>query len=160
MMKLVFYWGPGDLVTKVIRLLTNGPYSHVELQFTDGCRFFASGHGLLQGSQMVCDKKVYDHWWDKIFLPATTGQEKAAEAYAFTLVGMPFDWRGMVSFLLPFVSRKRAGIYCSSVVLDVLQQRLHLFPQAQLKVSPNGLYRLFMRDPERVIVRPLAPEPA
>ena len=44
-MRLVFYRGPGDLVTKTIRLVTHGPYSHVELQFSTGKRFFASGHG-------------------------------------------------------------------------------------------------------------------
>lgn len=39
MIKLMFYWGPGDFVTRLIRRLTGGPYSHVEMQFTDGCRF-------------------------------------------------------------------------------------------------------------------------
>jgi hypothetical protein len=38
MMRLLFYWGRGDLVTKLSRLLTHGPCSHVELQFTDGTR--------------------------------------------------------------------------------------------------------------------------
>ena len=58
-MRLVFYRGPGDLITRIIRLLTYGPYSHVELQFTNGDRFFSSGHGEYQGVHIVGDSKVY-----------------------------------------------------------------------------------------------------
>src|ERR1700683_4817449 len=107
MMKLEFYYGPGDLVTETIRLLTRGPYSHVELQFTDGCRFFSSGHGALQGVHMVRDKKVYSQLWDSILIPATKAQENAAQRKAFHLIGSPFDWRGMISFLFPFFERHR-----------------------------------------------------
>jgi len=154
MMKLMFYYGPGDLVTKIIRLVTRGPYSHVELQFTDGCRFFASGHGIFTGTHMICDRKIYGTNWDEILIPATWEQEKAVERFTFHLIGFPFDWRGMISFLLPFFDRRREAKYCSSIVLDVLQHGLHMFPEAQLKISPNGLYRLFIsRDwPDRYFV--------
>ena len=150
-MKLVFYWGPGDLVTKVIRMLTRGPYSHVELQFTDGTRFFSSGHGLLQGSHMVRDHRVYDHWWDTVFLRSTVKQEAAAERFAFLLVGFPFDWKGLISFLVPYFKRNRRGKYCSSLVLEILQKSLHLYPGCRMKLSPNGLYRLFIEDPTREV---------
>jgi hypothetical protein len=146
MIKLVFYRGPGDLVTKIIHLLTMGPYSHVELQFSDGCRFFSSGHGIYQGSHMICDHKVYDHWWDALFLSVTKEQEDQAEAFCFHLIGIPFDWRGMVSFLIPLFDRRRKSKFCSSIVLDVLQRSLHMFPGVQLKTSPNGLYRLFLSE--------------
>jgi len=151
MMKLVFYWGPGDLVTKVIRLLTAGPYSHVELQFSDGNRFFSSGHGLLQGSHMVRDHKIYDKWWDTVFLRSTRKQEADAERFAFCLIGLPFDWRGMISFLVPYFKRDHHGQYCSSLVLEILQKALHLYPGVQTKLSPNGLYRLFIYHPEREV---------
>jgi hypothetical protein len=150
-MKLVFYYGPGDMVTKIIRFLTHGPYSHVELQFTDGCRFFSSGHGIHTGAHMICDRKIYPKNWDEILVPATQEQETAAENYIFHLIGFPFDWRGMVGFLLPFFDRRRKAKYCSSIVLDVLQQNLHLFPGVELKISPNGLYRLFMAEHPLVI---------
>jgi hypothetical protein len=154
MMKLVFYYGPGDLVGKIIRLLTHGPYSHVELQFTDGCRFFASGHGIYTGTHMICDRKVYAPNWDQILIPATEEQEQAAERYIFHLIGFPFDFRGMIGFLIPFFDRRRKAKYCSSIVLDVLQQSLHMFPGVQLKTSPNGLHRLFISEHPLVIAAP------
>jgi hypothetical protein len=159
MIKLVFYYGPGDMVTKIIRLLTHGPYSHVELQFTDGCRFFASGHGLYTGAHMICDRKIYDHYWDRVLIPATYEQEKAAEKFIFHLIGIPFDWRGMIGFLLPFFDRRRKAKYCSSIVLDVLQQSLHMFPGIKLKISPNGLYRLFVSGHPLLISAPVDMKP-
>jgi hypothetical protein len=149
MMRLLFYWGPGNLVTKIIRLLTDGPYSHVELQFTDGERFFSSGHGPLQGSHMEMDHKIYGRWWDVIWLVSTPKQEAAAERYAFLLVGFPFDWRGMLSFLVPRWRREKKGGYCSSMIMQILQKSLHLYPNACLKSDPNGLYRLFIEHPDR-----------
>jgi hypothetical protein len=143
-------------VTKIIRLLTDGPYSHVELQFTDGCRFFSSGHGIYTGSHVVCDHKIYDHWWDRILIPATQKQENVAEGFAFHLIGFPFDWRGLISFLLPFIDRRRKAKYCSAIVLEVLQGSLHMFPDVQLKVSPNGLYRLFLSSHPIMISPPVA----
>jgi len=151
MMRLMFYWGPGDLITKTIRLLTGGPYSHVELQFSDGHRFFSSGHGLLRGSHMVDDHKVYDRWWDKVTIKSTAAQEADAEGFAFMMVGFPFDWRGMFSFLVPFFKRNHQGQYCSSLVLEILQKALHLYPGVQTKLSPNGLYRLFIYNPSREV---------
>jgi len=70
----------------MIRLVTRGPYSHVELQFTDGCRFFSSGHGLYQGVHMICDRKKYDECWVQVLLPATEEQERAAEKFIFHLI--------------------------------------------------------------------------
>ena len=160
MMKLLFYYGPGDLVSKIIRLLTHGPYSHVELQFTDGCRFFASGHGIYTGTHLICDRKVYPPDWDQILIPATEEQEQAAERYIYHLVGFPFDFRGMIGFLLPFFDRKRKARYCSSIVLDVLQRSLHMFPGVQLKTSPNGLYRLFIAKHALLISAPPPQDPA
>jgi hypothetical protein len=160
MMKLVFYYGPGDLVSKIIRLLTHGPYSHVELQFTDGCRFFASGHGIYTGTHLICDRKVYSPNWDQVLIPATEEQEEAAERYIFHLVGFPFDFRGMIGFLVPFFDRRRKAKYCSSIVLDVLQQSLHMFPGVQLKTSPNGLHRLFVAEHALVISAPAPIDPA
>jgi hypothetical protein len=158
MMKLVFYYGPGNLVTKIIRLVTLGPYSHVELQFTDGCRFFSSGHGLHVGTHMICDRKVYDHYWDSILIPATQEQEKAAERFIFYLIGIPFDWRGLIGFLLPLFDRRRKARYCSSIVLEVLQESLHMFPGIGLKISPNGLYRLFVSGHPLLISAPVPDE--
>jgi hypothetical protein len=150
MMKLMFYRGPGNIITKIIRLYTLGPYSHVELQFSNGRRFFTSGHGVFKGAHMVRDHKIYGPLWDAVLVPATQEQEDAAQRYAFALIGMPFDLRGLFRFLLPGSSRRK-GKYCSAVVMDVLQNELHMFSGAKTKVSPNGLHRLFLSHKHTLI---------
>jgi hypothetical protein len=141
-MKLVFYSGPGNLITKLIRMLTCGPYSHVELQFANGCRFFASGHGEYTGSHIVCDHRTYGKLWHTIRIPASRLEERDAQRFAFHLIGFPFGWKGLLSFLLPCIDRRRTAKYCSSIILDVLQNSMHLFPGVELKISPNGLFKL------------------
>lgn len=145
-MKLMFYFGPGDLVTRLIRVITRGPFSHVELQFSNGWRFFSSGHGLYLGVHMHCDHKVYDQWWEPVVIPVSQEEEDAALRFAFQYIGLPFDWRGMFGFLLPFMDRRRKAKYCSSIILDVLQSSLHMLKEQELKVSPNGLYRLLTAE--------------
>jgi hypothetical protein len=158
MMKLMFYRGPGDLVTRLIRLLTQGPYSHVELQFTGGRRFFTSGHGIFVGAHMLRDHKIYGPLWDTILIPATQEQEYAAQRVAFGLIGLPFDMRAMIRFMLPW-SPMRKGRYCSGVVLDVLQRGLHMFPEQRGKVSPNSLHNLFLAHKHTLICDSLPDAP-
>jgi hypothetical protein len=151
MMKLMFYRGPGSIVTKIIRMYTFGLYSHVELQFSNGRRFFASGHGVFKGAHMIRDHKIYGPLWDAVLVPATQEQEDAAQRYAFALIGRPFDIRDLIRFLLPGSSRRR-GKYCSAVVMDVLQNELHMFPgYKSKKVSPNGIHRLFLSHKHTLI---------
>ena len=157
MIKVMFYYGQGDRITKAIRLLTGGPYSHVELQFTDGCRFFSSGHGNYKGCHTICDRKVYERDWDQVLIPATREQEKAAEKCTFQHIGIPFDFFGMGSFMVPFFDHFRKPLYCRSLVLDVLQQSLHMFPRAGLGISPNGLHRLFLAD-HPLVISPAVPD--
>ncbi len=93
------------------------------------------------------DHKVYDQWWKPVTIPVTQEEEDAALRFAFQYIGLPFDWRGMFGFLLPFIDHSRKAKYCSSVILDVLQSSLHMFQEHKLKVSPNGLYRLLSAHP-------------
>jgi hypothetical protein len=150
MMKLMFYRGPGNIVTKIIRAYTRGPYSHVELQFTNGTRFFTSGHGVFQGAHMVRDHRMYGPLWDAILIPTTQEQEDAAQRFAFALIGIPFDLRGLFRFLVPGRSRRK-GKYCSAVILDVLQKSLRMFLEVKSKISPNGLHRLFLSHKHTLI---------
>jgi hypothetical protein len=124
------------------------------LQFSNGNRFFASGHGEYQGVHMIHDHKIYGDLWDHVLVPSTQEQENEIQQAASRLIGLPFDWRGLIGFVLPFIGQNRNARYCSSLILEVLQNSLHMFPGVGLKVSPNGLYRLFLSSPQ-VAPRPV-----
>jgi hypothetical protein len=130
------------LLTKIIRVLTNGPYSHVELQFTQWPRVLCFWSRRIRRAQLIRDHKVYNPSWDPILIPATQEQEDSAQRFAFGLVGIPFDFRGLFRFLFPGRSRRR-GRYCSALILDVLQNGLHMFPNANLWCRPMAFTGFF-----------------
>lgn len=139
-MRLAFFRGSGDWITKAIRLLTRGPYSHVELVFSDGARFSASGR-VPAGVWFTHEPHGSD--WDFLCIPATPDQERIARTFAAVLEGSAFQWRGLFRFLFPFVGdAPKSHWYCSELVLYVLQRCFGLLEEVPLKISPNKLYRV------------------
>ncbi len=139
-MRLAFYRGPGDWITRTIRLLTRGPYSHVELVFSDGARFSASGR---VPSGVRFEHEPHGAGWDFLLLPASPEQERVARVFCQVLAGSPFKWRGLYRFLCPWLGDgPNSDWYCSELTLWVLQRCFGLLPGERLKCSPNKLYRL------------------
>lgn len=139
-MKLAFYKGPGDWITKAIRVLTRGPYSHVELVFTDGVRFAASGR-MPKGVHFRYTP--HGEGWDYIAIAASPDQERVARTFASVLVGSPFKWKGVFRFLCPLLGDgPNSHWYCSELILWMLQRCFGMFEGVPLKISPNGLYTL------------------
>lgn len=139
-MRLAFYHGPGDWVTRAIRILTRGPYSHVELVFSDGARFSASGR---TPSGVRFNLEPHGPGWDFLLLPATPEQERSARVLASLLEGSAFKWRGLYRFVLPFLGDgPNSDWYCSELALWMLQRCFGLLAGERLKCSPNRLYKL------------------
>ncbi len=143
MVYLAFYYGPGNWITKAIRTLTTGPYSHVELLFSNGWCFSASGRRR-EEYWNVRWKLQCLHEWDLVPLRTITKeQEEQAILLCSSLEGLPFDWSGLLGFLLPFLpDRQPNKWYCSAICLMVMQECFNLFQNVSRKIHPNGLYRL------------------
>lgn len=139
-MRLAFYRGPGDWITRVIRIVTRGPYSHVELVFSDGLRFGASGR---RPAGVRLNSEPYGDGWDFIPLPIEASEERIARMFATLLAGSPFKWRGLFRFIAPFLGDgPNSHWYCSELVLWTLQRCFGMFEEVPLKISPNRLYAL------------------
>lgn len=120
-------------------MLTNGPYSHVELVFSDGRCFSASGH------DGVARWKVQDlsTAWDFVSIPGVTvEQETTAAAFVDPLHGTRFDYMAIYSFVLPFLPDDPARWYCSELCLVVLQQCCGLLKCLDKKIHPNRLFKI------------------
>lgn len=139
-MKLAFYKGAGDWITRTIRVLTRGPYSHVELVFTDGARFAASGRAP---AGVWFTHEPHGEGWDFLCLPATPDQERIARSFCAVLEGSAFKRRGLYRFVCPFLGDgPNSDWYCSELVLWMLQRCFGYFDGVKLKIHPNRLYRL------------------
>ena len=55
----------------------------MELYFTDGCRFFSSGHSKYQGVHMVDDENVYGPRSDRDVVSVIQVQERAAMVWQY-----------------------------------------------------------------------------
>ena len=143
-MRLAFYRGPGDWITRTIRVLTRGPYSHVEIVFTDGARFSASGRAP---SGVRFNREPHGEGWDFLCIPATPHQERVARCFCAVLEGSAFKWRGLYRFIFPLLGDgPNSDWYCSELVLWVLQRCFGYLKGVKLKIHPNQLHRLCRRE--------------
>lgn len=139
-MKLAFLKGEG-FVAKMIRLWTRGPYSHVELVFSDmvafSCAQTDSMHTRFQN--IYFDTK----YWTLVDVNVSEEDEKKIRTWCESEVGCAYDWTGIIlSQFIPFGYQSKTKWFCSEVCVAALQQ-VGLFPKIKAwRVSPNKLYKL------------------
>lgn len=137
-MELIFYLAnQGDFWDKLIGWWTGGPYSHVELVFSNGECFTSSPR---DGGVRFKQIDINPEHWNRVSI--TVAAEKEAEIYTWceSQVGLKYDWLGILGFVLPIHFRTRRAWYCSEICSYVLDRFIgHQLP---LKISPNGLYTL------------------
>lgn len=173
-MKLAFYKAAqGQVWDKVIGWKTHSPYSHVELCFPElaaGAEPPISKYdegdgkeiGTLCYSSSPRDGGVRFKYinlnsgkWDlvNVALLPTPDALAAVMSYGQTMVGMPYDWTGIIGFALPFGEHDDKDRFCSEVAVDVLQHpsvfsRLWMRVGVNVrdvvpwKTSPGALYKL------------------
>ena len=110
-MKIAFYKGTKTFhpVTWLIRKITSSQYSHVAIVFSDGRIAEATGKPVraslgVRWSPLRYDGSEEFHQnWDLISVPATQQQEEQIAAFVDARVGEPFSWRGLFSFIAPWL---------------------------------------------------------
>ncbi len=139
---LAFYKGPGDWITKAIRAITRGPYSHVELLFSNGYGFSSSGQDRgVRSKRIVPDPAKYD----VVPLYITPAQERLLQAWCQNQLGRKFDWVGMLRYLLPFIPSNPNRWYCSAICITALQM-IGLLTEVPVHISPNALLRMLSQE--------------
>lgn len=133
-MKLAFYKAEhGNIIDKLIGLWTRGPFSHVELLFSDGVSFSSS-----QWDGGVRFKKIdYSHKERWSFLDIDgIANESEVKYLANKLRGAKYDWLGIFLYeFLPFNIQNSKKWYCSEICA-------HLLGLTPCQMSPNKLYKI------------------
>jgi hypothetical protein len=108
MMQAAFYKGKGLPYNYLVRWFEGGPYSHVELRFSDG----------LSGSSSWMDKGVRlknigysSDYWDFVALPEF--DEAYAEKWFEDHKGAKYDLWGQLKFIFGFVKAATTRYWCS-----------------------------------------------
>lgn len=115
MMQLAFYKGRTRLFDRAVQWWTRGPYSHVELVFSDGRAASASTR---DGGVRIKYIKWNLESWDFI---TVNGDETLAKKWFEDHTGEKYDYIGLFGFLWrPYKDNKRRW-FCSEAVLEALQ---------------------------------------
>ena len=134
-LKAAFYKAtrPGwqGIYSRAVRWIDRGPYSHVELVFSDGM----SGSASYIDGGVRLKRITYDPaHWDFIDLPPSL--EPYARDWFERNMGAPYDLMGNVRFVLPFLPDSQRGWFCSEAIAAALG-----WAEAW-RFGPNGLSAL------------------
>lgn len=145
MVKLAFYKGQGHKLSEsvtdtLIRWWTKGPYSHVEMIFSDN--YWFSNSPRLKKTRLG-PVEFSPEKWDFIELSLSDEQEKVVRAWAERQVGTSYDWLGIF-----FTQVLHWGIsdddkwFCSELIVAALQQ-VGYFPALKpADIHPNRLWKI------------------
>lgn len=136
--RAAFYKGthPGlpGLYNRAVRLRGRGPYSHVELVFSDG---LAASSSYMDGGVRFKQIDFNDGNWDFIELPA--GWEAAARAWFMANMGKAYDLMGNVFLAVGFFADSADKFFCSEAAAAALGV------QQPFRFEPNTLYPTLLR---------------
>lgn len=142
-MKLAFYQGRGTWVDRFIRWRLNGPYSHVELVFSDGVSFSAKAG---EGVRFTAGIQWAPGDWFFVVIPARY-HERVVRLWCQHQLGQRYGYWEMARFLLPFLPVRRGEKFCSQVCLNALKQVGLWAGIDPADVGPNQLALLALEIP-------------
>lgn len=114
-MRAAFYKGtrPGlqALYSHAVRIVDHGPYSHCEIEFSDGMSGSAS---WTDGGVRLKRIDYKPEHWDFLWLPDHL--EPYARSWFECNAGVRYDLRGNLRFVLPLVPQDPNGWFCSEAL--------------------------------------------
>ena len=139
-MKVAFYkyhrGGIKGLFDWLIRIVTNGPYSHCELIFSDGQAYSSS---IQDGGCRYKDIVFDPEHWDIIEVAA---DEQTMRRFCDEEKGSGYDFPGVFRFLVLEIKESPDKWFCSEVCASALQHGGRLLGVKPWQVHPSRLYQL------------------
>ena len=142
-MQIAMYKGPprDDSGHKIGHALTcwwtKSIYSHCELVINDVCYSASARDGGVR-SKMI---DLASGRWDVFALPDATPQAELQALRWFAMHdGQPYDWGGLLGFVLPFRTHRTRRWFCSEAVAAALElpKPERMTPQLLLSTLKNG----------------------
>jgi hypothetical protein len=115
-MRVAFYKGKGLPYNYLVRWFEGGPYSHVELLFSDGIS--GSSSWMDKGVRLKAIGYSSDNW---DFVDVPYDDETFARQWFIEHQGARYDLFGQAKFIFGFVKPASTRYWCSEAVADALQ---------------------------------------
>ncbi len=140
-MQIIFYKGRGTLFDMLIRWITKGPYSHVELVFSDGMMCSSS---VRDGGVRFMKADLNPENWTTIQVNATLEEEAVIRRFCEEQVGLDYDILGVLGFVTSFCAEDKQRWFCSELTLTALQEIGLYWWTTPCRVTPNALFNLLL----------------
>lgn len=137
MMKIAFFKGTktglAGVYNKGVRWIEDGSYSHCEIIFSNG---LSASSSYMDGGIRVkyIDYNRHPEDWDIVEVP--WADERYALQYFKERIGLPYNLRGNLRFLLGFIRGNSKGEFCSESCAGALGL------VSPWKYAPNQLYEV------------------
>lgn len=120
-MKIALYKGPVSFKEDPVHWISHlaisirswSKYSHVELVIDGQCYSSSARDGGVRSKTIDLNSGK----WDVV---EVEGDEQFAMKYVVSRLGNPYDWWGIVRFVIPFVPQKDGQEFCSEIVAGAL----------------------------------------
>lgn len=144
MLRVAFYKGKGKLVDRIIRLVTNGKYSHCEFLFPDGRMFSADAWSKSQ-VRFTTDYNLDN--WDIVRIDISTEQMAKLLKWCEFKSDSKYDWLGVIRFVIPFIPQDPDKWFCSELCAAGLKY-INILPSSLVvsKLSPVSLYNKLLEN--------------
>ena len=137
-MNLLFYRAKyGNWKDWIISWTTWGPFSHVELQFSDGECFSASPRD--GGVRFKHIDLHLAHW---VRVPIKLEETDELRAWCESQCDKEYDWWGVLTYFSPIDIQDWDKWYCSELLAYGIN-RYSRIQSVPMKASANTLYRIF-----------------
>lgn len=138
-MKAAFYYACyGNTWDRVVSMGTNGPFSHVELVFSNGQWFSSSPRdGGVRFKRII---PFINHW---VFVDVSRFDEDEMYKRAQKYIGRKYDWVGVLPPPGIFMPGRS---FCSDVVTLVLRGGGWKEKTWSKAINPNKLYQLLTQE--------------
>jgi len=141
-MEILFYRAKqnrGWRLDKIIAAWTHGPFSHVELRFSDGMCFSSS---FRDKGVRFKNIDIKPERWEILQLNIRDEQEQLLREWASKHIGKKYDFLGIFGFVIGTRIQNKKKWYCSEVCAATLKSCMPVYGYISHKVSPNKLAKL------------------
>jgi hypothetical protein len=149
-MKLAFKRSSGFIGKAIDRLSGRDGFSHVELVFSDGRSFSSTSLDKEKGVRFKDIAYSHPKEWVNVQLFPPFGAEAKIREMAESLIPAPYDTRGVLRFIIPWMKEHPKAYFCSEAVITALQAGGMFSNLVPHTVGPNVLWRISSAEEARL----------